>query len=195
MLHILTKRLVFLYKKILISLIILLLVFLLAVFLYLFSLDTSYLQIINEQLQGKNTSFSSSEILAIIKIESDFNKYAVSKKGASGLMQIMPSTADFIIQNLVLDNSIKADYDIFDEKTNIQLGILYLNYLETKLDSKQYVLAGYNAGIKVALKWQTSNIYYTKFPYKETKNYVKLFKFYSKMYSYKLNIIKVFAIN
>ena len=181
------------YKKIFIVLFIVVLVFLLGLFCYLFTLNTSYLQVIDEQLYGKNTSLKNYDILAIIKIESNFNKDIISSKGASGLMQIMPSTAEFIIQNLLLESNLQNNYNIFDAKTNIKLGVNYLFYLENNFSNIEYILAGYNAGPNVAKKWQSNNLSYKNFPYKETRDYVKRYYIYKKLYKFKLDIISVFV--
>ena len=73
-------------------------------------------------LKFKEEVFSASErfgvdkslIFATAQVESNFNKHAVSNKGAIGVMQIKPSTAEFIAQKLGVE-----DYDLFDAKTNI----------------------------------------------------------------------------
>jgi hypothetical protein len=75
-------------------------------------------------------------IRAVIKAESNFNAQAVSPKGAQGLMQIMPLTANEL--GLV---------DPFDPKENIHGGVKYLRYLLDAF-SEDYglALAAYNAG-------------------------------------------------
>ncbi len=97
-------------------------------------------------------------IKAIIKTESNFNPYALSNKGACGLMQLIPATAKRFGVN-----------DIYDPRSNIYGGTKYLNYLmEFFKGDLTLVLAGYNAGENAVVKYNNKIP-----PYKETKNYVK----------------------
>jgi len=73
---------------------------------------------------------------AVMAVESNFNPRAVSEKGASGLMQLMPATA----RDMSVD-------DIFDPAQNIDGGARYLRYLHDQFGNDlQKVLAAYNAG-------------------------------------------------
>ncbi|MCK5837332.1 MAG: lytic transglycosylase domain-containing protein [Desulfobacula sp.] len=103
-------------------------------------------------------------IKAVIQIESDFDPAAVSKKGAKGLMQIMPAN----FKSLFVE-------DPFNPSQNIMGGALYLQRLLKRYAYKlPLVLAAYNAGNKAVDKYQRIP------PYKETQNYVrKVMKTYS----------------
>ncbi|MFY9555436.1 MAG: lytic transglycosylase domain-containing protein [Blastocatellia bacterium] len=97
-------------------------------------------------------------IVAIMRQESGFNLRALSYKGASGLMQLMPATARrFGVTN------------IFDPAQNIEGGTRYLRFLLDSFNGDvSLVLAGYNAGENAVV-----NSGYRVPRYRETQNYVR----------------------
>ncbi len=104
---------------------------------------------------------------AIIKTESDFNPRAVSKKGALGLMQIMPKN----LKSLNIR-------DPFDPWENIMGGALYFKKMLNRFQGKiSLSLAAYNAGPTAVAQYKTIP------PYRETRRYVK--KVMKHYYSYK----------
>lgn len=114
-----------------------------------------YDEIIQEASKRYGLSFFL--IKAMIKVESNFDSRAVSKKGALGLMQIMP-------QNLQAFN-IREPYD---PKDNIMGGASYFKSLIERFDGKlPLALAAYNAGPTIVDKYRDIP------PIKETKDYVK----------------------
>ncbi len=83
-------------------------------------------------------------ILAVIRIESAFDINAQSNKGAVGLMQILPSTAQEIAQELRMD---WPGEDILrDPQANIEMGAYYLTKLIGQFNNLAVALAAYNHG-------------------------------------------------
>ncbi len=115
-------------------------------------------------------------VVSIIKTESNFNPNAKSKKGAIGLMQLMPQTAKEVYELFSGMN----DFDVgrlYEPDFNIMTGIYYIKILSALFnDNTNLVLASYNAGLGNVRKWLIQNpiIEYEpdEMPFKETKNYV-----------------------
>lgn len=95
---------------------------------------------------------------SVIKVESNYNPYAVSPKGALGIMQLIPSTARRF-----------GVADVFDPIENIEGGARYLEYLIDMFHGNlMLAVAAYNAGENAVVKYGTVP------PYAETQNYLKL---------------------
>lgn len=117
-------------------------------------------------------------VLAIIKTESGFDPSAVSSKGAVGIMQIMPSTAKFIAEELGVEN-----YDLKDAKTSINFGTYYLSLLKKKYGEEHLIVSAYNAGEGRVDKWLKQGlISKDKAPFLETERYLKRVKIKKKLY-------------
>ena len=96
-------------------------------------------------------------IKAVIRVESHFNRYAISHKGAKGLMQLMPVTLRAM-----------GARDPFDPEYNIDAGVRYLKKLLILFDNDlELALAAYNAGITRV------RIYEGIPPFKSTREYVR----------------------
>jgi hypothetical protein len=109
----------------------------------------------------------SSLVKAVIHAESGYNPNAVSKKGAAGLMQLMPGTA----QQLKVSDS-------FNPGDNIRGGVKYLKFLlDTFKGDVTLALAAYNAGLSKVAKYGGVP------PYEETRNYVTKVLNYQKSYT------------
>lgn len=116
-------------------------------------------------------------VKAVIRQESAGNPKAVSNKGASGLMQVMPATAKEIASELGV-----ADYDLHDPETNKLFGTFYLNKMLRMFDGDtELALAAYNAGPGKVRQWveqygadwnAISSALQDKGHYLETVNYV-----------------------
>ncbi|MSN25681.1 MAG: transglycosylase SLT domain-containing protein [Geobacter sp.] len=105
-------------------------------------------------------------IKAVIHAESGYNPNAVSSKGASGLMQLMPATA----------KSLKVT-DRFNPKDNVEGGVKYLRFLlDTFSGDVSLALAAYNAGLSNVAKYGGIP------PYNETRTYVNRVLSYMQSY-------------
>jgi soluble lytic murein transglycosylase-like protein len=107
----------------------------------------------------------SSLVKAVIHAESGYNPNAISPKGAQGLMQLMPKTA----QGLKVT-------DCLNPSDNIRGGVRYLRFLlDTFKGNESLALAAYNSGLGAVAKYGGIP------PYQETQNYV------AKVLSYRNN--------
>jgi soluble lytic murein transglycosylase len=114
-------------------------------------------------------------LLSLIRTESYFDKNVFSVAGASGLTQLMKTTATDIARKLRI-----KDFDLLDAKTNITFGSFYLNELIRRLDgSVLKAIVSYNTGITRVRRWATqfenvpTDIWIEMFPYQESRNYGK----------------------
>ncbi len=97
-------------------------------------------------------------VRAIMHAESNFNTNALSNKGASGLMQLMPATASEMYVR-----------DIFDSRDNIEGGVRYLRVLANLFEGDMVkMVAAYNAGPDAVRKYGGQVP-----PYAETQAYVR----------------------
>jgi soluble lytic murein transglycosylase-like protein len=109
---------------------------------------------------------NASLVKAVIHAESGYNPNAVSPKGASGLMQLMPGTA----RSLKVGNS-------FDPKDNVEGGVKYLRFLlDTFRGDVSLALAAYNAGLNKVARFGGIP------PYAETRTYVNRVLSYMQSY-------------
>ena len=105
-------------------------------------------------------------IRAMIKIESNYDPNAVSRKGAQGLMQLMPGTAQMM--RLI---------DPYHPRDNIYAGVAYFRTLLDRYQgNEKFALAAYNAGPGAVDKYQGVP------PYQETRNYVQRVQLYREKY-------------
>jgi soluble lytic murein transglycosylase len=84
-------------------------------------------------------------ILSVIRVESNFQPWAVSPKGALGLMQVMPETGEWIARRY--DMHWAGPVTLLDEEANLNMGIRYLAYLKDKYSGDlRKMLSAYNRG-------------------------------------------------
>ncbi|MCL2372416.1 MAG: lytic transglycosylase domain-containing protein [Defluviitaleaceae bacterium] len=148
-----------------------------------------YLEIIEANAGELETSL----ILAVIMAESSFRPQAQSHAGAQGLMQLMPSTAEWLAQLMG-----KTDFtpeDVWQPETNIAMGSFYLNWLLNNYNGNiNIALAAYNAGQGRVNSWLSDSatsqdgINLDRIPFQETYNYLNRVRRNQRVYDILLRI-------
>jgi len=111
-------------------------------------------------------------VRAIIMAESGYNPKAISKKGAKGLMQLMPKTAESL-----------GVVDSFNPEENIYAGVEYFKKLMNQFDGNvEFALAAYNAGSRKVRKYQGVP------PFKATRHYIKKVLQYYQTYKEQMTV-------
>lgn len=112
-------------------------------------------------------------IMSIVKAESNFQKRAKSHRGAIGLMQLLPSTAEELATELGIENFSEEMLEIPD--INIRLGFHYLDKLRTIFGNRKIdMLVAYNAGLLRTFEWRQGKDHLTMedIKFDETRNFV-----------------------
>ncbi len=134
---------------------------------------STYDRLIRRYADEYNVDFAL--VKAIMTVESSFNPYAVSDKGARGLMQMMPSTAGRY-----------GVRDIYNPVENVRAAVKHLKYLSDTFNNKSIlVIAAYNAGENAVKQHRGIP------PYEETQNYVKKVLSYQRQYRPKYRYITI----
>lgn len=111
---------------------------------------------------GEKYKINPALILAVIRVESSFNNYSLSDRGAVGLMQVQPVTALYIIKKYKAFSEklhrykkyveyLPADY-LYNPDLNIKLGVVYFLGLIHKFKNLKLALFAYNAGPTAAVE-------------------------------------------
>lgn len=111
-----------------------------------------YLDVV--EVMSDKYDIESALIYAIIKSESDFVVDAKSRVGAMGLMQLRPSTAQYIADKIGYKKSI----NLFSCECNIELGTAYLSYLFEIFGEQRKVICAYNAGEGIIRLWTKNSV-------------------------------------
>lgn len=113
--------------------------------------------------------------ISLIRQESRFEKEIRSVAGATGLMQIMPSTGEWVAGKVKL-----SQYSLSNPEDNIKLGTWYLGYTHDRYENHSMLaVASYNAGPGNVAKWvkryglKDADEFVEKIPFPETKGYVE----------------------
>lgn len=115
-------------------------------------------------------------VAALIREESRFRGGAISGKGARGLMQLMPSTAEWVADQMGMDYE---GMDIHDPETNVALGTWYFSHLMDRFQSVPPAVAAYNGGMARVSTWMDQGIWtgsledLHRIPAEETRVFVR----------------------
>lgn len=153
---------------------------------YIYPVD--YFEIISAE--AESVGLDPYLISAVIKAESNFREDALSSAGAVGLMQLMPSTAEWLAAKGGCEFELER---LCEPEYNIRLGCQYLRFL---LDYWQWdvckALASYNAGQTNVARWLNEGIWdgtgenLADIPFNETQKYVdkvlRIYQEYQELY-------------
>lgn len=135
-----------------------------------FSHPTPFYTEISEAAERNN--IEKSLMFAICRNESRFDPFAYSNTGAVGLFQIMPETAKLLLGREVLEE------ELLEPKFNAEIAAMYLKKLKEIFPQNAMVVASYNAGEDVVLRWkekfkEDEIFFILMIPYFETQNYTE----------------------
>ena len=124
---------------------------------------------------------------AVIKCESNWDEDAASSAGAVGLMQVMPSTAEYLANIGDVDDESYPTERLSDPDVNIEYGVALLGRLGKSLDSRDAVIAAYNAGLGQASSWASkADSISDAIDFPETSAYLtrvnQYYDFYARLY-------------
>jgi soluble lytic murein transglycosylase len=117
---------------------------------------------------ARNYRLDPALLAAVIYAESKFRADALSKSGAIGLMQLLPSTAHGIALHTG-GSKFRTD-DLYVPELNVRYGAWYLRHLLDKYDDERTALAAYNAGQNNVDRWRASG---SGIRFSETRAYVE----------------------
>ena len=112
-------------------------------------------------------------VCAVIKAESNWDPTVVSNQGAQGLMQLIPETAQDMIDKGIVSGSFSV-VDLEDPRTNIEFGCAYLSYLLKYFNgSTDRAIAAYNAGMANVNMWASQKtVLHNAITFPETQAYL-----------------------
>lgn len=126
-------------------------------------------------------------VYAVIKTESNFRPSVVSANDACGLMQLLPSTLEWL-QTLTPEDDDYVREDLFSPEINIKYGVYFLSVLFKEFHSPDKVAAAYHAGINGVRGWlkdpeiSPDGETLENIPYPDTRQYVERIEKYYRIY-------------
>ncbi len=124
-------------------------------------------------------------VAAVVRVESGFRPTVISRRGAVGLMQLMPSSAQWIARQVPYQGPI----DLTNPRVNVMLGSWYLKYLVGRFHGNlTLALAAYNGGPETVDRWlqqgrmTQGETTWVHIPYPETRHFVARVRRYRTAY-------------
>ena len=105
---------------------------------------------------SKEFDINSALVASVANVESNFREDVISNKGAKGIMQLMPATAEWVA------GKINQDFEeerLLDGEYNLMLGSYYLSYLINYFNSEKLGVCAYNAGQGNVAAWLKNKDY------------------------------------
>ena len=125
--------------------------------------------------QGKQQKLNPLLTISVMRKESTFDPKIDSRVGALGLMQVLPSTAEWVAQKMAM-----TEYDLLKPEDNIKIGTWYLAHNHHRYENNSLLaIASYNAGTGNVSQWAKRysltdpDIFVENIPFPETKDYVE----------------------
>jgi soluble lytic murein transglycosylase len=136
--------------------------------------------------RSRSNNIDPALVAAVIRQESSWNPRALSRAGARGLMQVMPSVGDAIAKSRrypVWDPAL-----LFDPDVSLELGTAHLGAALSAYDDLPRALAAYNAGASRVRRWarrtgaKDPELFVERIPFVETRDYVRIVTRNAEMY-------------
>ncbi|WP_274649740.1 lytic transglycosylase domain-containing protein [Paenibacillus humicola] len=140
------------------------------------------------RISSENYGLEPHLVAAIIRVETNYNTGLQSKKGALGIMQMMPDTAEWIVQQGKFSNITPS---MLSERADIsiEIGAWYLHSLHQQFGGNMIAaIAAYNAGPGAVNRWISDGTWdgrietVDRLPYGETRHYIQRVVYYYNKY-------------
>ncbi len=134
---------------------------------------------------GRTTGVSPYLLAAVARAESRFDPTARSRRGAVGVMQLLPETAGYLTNH----SAASVAADLIHAKFSIAVGAEYLARLEAEFHSTTAAVAAYNGGDATVKAWIAQGVWRPgdsprRIPFPETAAFVERVRHYTRWYTY-----------
>jgi soluble lytic murein transglycosylase len=143
--------------------------------------------------QAWQTGLGEDWIFAVLRQESVFAPDVASSAGALGLMQLMPTTARQVAQEVIPARAAPGRAELLEPERNIALGSTYLAWMRDRFGHAALATAAYNAGPHRVARWlpdgcMDADLWILSIPFDETRGYVERVLAYRVIYGARLGL-------